>query len=500
MNEAAAGTAIVMNTNAGSRRRWLAAARLAWLAFFAIATVTLLAALPARWAELTQPTPTTLANLNALGWPVMLYAVYSLATEVIFIGTYLAVGLIIFARRSDDGMALFTSLMLVAFGVGNQTIAPTIGALRPYPFGEFIFAFGGFAAWATFTQFPYLFPGGRYLPAWTRVPALIWFLLCFPWNFMVGSPLDPLTWSPLMAGPLLLALWGSWAVSQVYRYARVSSPIQRQQTKWVVYALALIVAGMFTLSLVSSFYDGAVLPFSYFLSGEATTPQLFSFVLLARSLVRLTFLLLPLAFAFSILRYRLFEIDLIIRRTLVYVPLTAILAGLFAASISITQKLFVTLTGQQSDAATVMTTLIVVAAFEPIKAWLQRIVDRRFKEAPDPTKTLNAFGDQVQAVVQVLDPTQLAKRLLDEAVRAFDATGGAVTVEHNSTHLTYQVGELDGIARLCVPLHDDAADFGALELGARKNGEAYSDADRQVLTRNAARVARALALAAKGKE
>jgi hypothetical protein len=77
---------------------------------------------------------------------------------------------------------------------------------------------------------------------------------------------------------------------------------------------------------------------------------------------------------------------------------------------------------------------------------------------------------------------------------------GVVRVERNGTRLTYMVGEMDGVARMRVPLHDNGAEFGALELGARKNGEAYSDADCQVVGRNAARVARALSLAVKTGE
>ena len=93
--------------------------------------------------------------------------------------------------------------------------------------------------------------------------------------------------------------------------------------------------------------------------------------------------LIPISLMIAILRYRLWGIDLLINRTLVYVPLTAILAGIFAACISLSQKLSAALTGQQSDAATVLTTLIVVAAFDPLKHGLQQLVDKRFKETPD---------------------------------------------------------------------------------------------------------------------
>jgi hypothetical protein len=209
-----------------TRANWLLVARLGWLAFFAFAMLALLFAIPARWAQLTQPTSITLANLNALGWPVMGYAVYSITTEVIFTAVFLIVGLLIFSRRSNDGMALFMSLTLVAYGVGNQTITPTINALLQYPLGKLIYPFLPFAAWATFTQFPYLFPNGRFVPRWARYPALLWFLLCIPWNFLpLDSPYGFSNWPPAILVPLLLVLWGSWVVCQIHRYARVSTPL-----------------------------------------------------------------------------------------------------------------------------------------------------------------------------------------------------------------------------------------------------------------------------------
>jgi len=182
--------------------QWLILARIGWTVFFTAVMLALIAAIPIRWAELIQPSALVQASLNTLDWPVVAFSLYSMISELIFTGVFLVVGIIIFIRRPDDRMALFTSVMLIAFGVGNQTITPTISALLIYPYGEFLFACAGFAAWATFTQFPFLFPNGRYIPTWTRVPALVWFLLCIPWNFMVGSPYDPTTWPSLLFIPL----------------------------------------------------------------------------------------------------------------------------------------------------------------------------------------------------------------------------------------------------------------------------------------------------------
>jgi hypothetical protein len=88
---------------------------------------------------------------------------------------------------------------------------------------------------------------------------------------------------------------------------------------------------------------------------------------------------LPVAAAVAVLRYHLYNIDVIINRALVYIPLTGILGGAYAAGVALFQKLFVAVTGDRSDAAIVITTLVLASMFTPIRNWLQSFVDRRFK-------------------------------------------------------------------------------------------------------------------------
>jgi nitrate/nitrite-specific signal transduction histidine kinase len=179
----------------------------------------------------------------------------------------------------------------------------------------------------------------------------------------------------------------------------------------------------------------------------------------------------------------------------VYVPLTAILAGIFAASITLSQKLFIAITGASSDAATVFTTLIVVAAFEPLKSGLQHLVDRRFKEARDTTKELHAIRDHANALLQMIDIEPSTRHLLDAAVRALDATGGAVFLEQNGeSRIAYTSGDWKGNTALRVPIEGDSARLGELALGARRNGAEYSEQDRAALQETVAPVARTLAL------
>lgn len=271
-----------------------------------------------------------------------------------------------------------------------------------------------------------------------------------------------------LAMVVLLPLIGG-VIALVLRFYRAQGD-ERAQLKWFTYAAVLSIS-MFALSNLPLFGEWA---------GVIST---------------LVFVTLPVAIVISILEYRLYEIDILINRTLVYVPLTAILAGLFAATITLSQKLFVGLTGQQSDAATVLTTLVVVAAFEPLKSALQHVVDRRFKEVADPGKELQAFGDQVRSVVQVLRVEQLTQRLGETATRAFNAQGGAVFLGNGANpKMLYASKEWNGDTELSVPLEVDGKLVGQLKLSGRRNGAEYTLQDRELLQQIAEVTAHAIAL------
>jgi hypothetical protein len=200
---------------------------------------------------------------------------------------------------------------------------------------------------------------------------------------------------------------------------------------------------------------------------------------------------IPLCSAMAILRTHLWDIDIIIRRTLIYVPLTALLAGLYAASTAVLQKLFVALTGEKSDVATVLTTLVVVAAFDPIKRGVQYLIDLRFKEVPDPARKLKGFAEQVRLELGVIDPHRIARRLLEEAANAFGAKGGAVWLGASET-LIHTTGRWEGSATLSMPMETANAKVGMIALTERSNGAHYSSKDRAVLQQVVTAVAMAI--------
>jgi hypothetical protein len=205
-------------------------------------------------------------------------------------------------------------------------------------------------------------------------------------------------------------------------------------------------------------------------------------------------LFFPAAVAAAILRYRLLEVDTLVNRALVYAVLTAILAGLYTASIGLSQQLFVAFTGERSDAAVVVTTLIVAATFTPVKGWLQGLADRRLKEAPGRVKGLRQFGDQVRNHADLVDAKYLSMSLLENAVRDLDAQGGAIRlVDAGGLRTLHQAGAWRGAAQISIPLSVRGERVGLLQLGPRRGGQAYDPPDFEALVGVSQDVARAIA-------
>ena len=206
-------------------------------------------------------------------------------------------------------------------------------------------------------------------------------------------------------------------------------------------------------------------------------------------------IIFPLSVALAIFRYRLLEVDSIVNRTIIYGLVTAILAGAISVTMGLLQKFFLATTGEDSNLAAVITTLIVVSTFEPIKAWVRGLVDRTLKEPPDTTKDLRTFGQEVHAFLTVSSAEQVAHRLLDETARGLRAPSGALSMVTNGK-LTpiYTVGDWRGAAWMAVPLEWQGQRFGMIALGQRPN-EPYSRRECDLLEQVATQVAGAVYMA-----
>jgi hypothetical protein len=371
------------------RGRWLLLARMLWVAVAFLSLGVLVYSIPAEFVRLRTPCTDTvscnwLVRLSAenaqepreLGLSVNFFAAYFVVLEAAFtVVAPMVMGAIIFWRRSEDRMAFLTSLALLTYWTGITF--PTHLWEIPYVWGlaAEVVVYVGIAAVMVFF---YVFPDGRFVPRWTR-----WLVLASIGVFTpaILSPYSSLSVFryPLLQTLVSVGVFGAIVLVQVYRYKRVSDVAQRQQTKWVVLGIGALAAG-YCMFLVLNLYQSGVLA---------------SLVGYTAGLLLLLFLLVSIVVA--VLRYRLYEIDVIINRTLVYGALSATLALVYVGSIVVLQGLLRALTGQESQLAIVASTLTVAALFNPLRRRIQGFIDRRFyRRKYDARKTLEAFSAKLR--------------------------------------------------------------------------------------------------------
>ena len=295
-----------------------------------------------------------------------------------------AIGVIIAWRKSDDWMALLVSLTLIILG---STIAIDYQQLASiYPITQV----PGDLLQFLFPTLPFLvvflFPNGRFVPRWTRWVTLLIILFTVGGRFFPASPLNTQNLPDTVNIVLVLLLFVTVLFAQIYRYVRVSTIIERQQTKWVI------------LGIVATFIYFIALDILSTLNPEITQARSLGFLLPEASYL-LAFMIVPLAIAFSILRYRLWDIDLLINRTLVYTTLTAILALIYFGCVVLLQHLVNGVTGQvgQSPLVIVASTLAIAALFQPLRRRIQKIIDKRFyRRKYDAAKIIATFSDTLR--------------------------------------------------------------------------------------------------------
>jgi hypothetical protein len=212
------------------------------------------------------------------------------------------------------------------------------------------------------------------------------------------------------------------ALSLVLRY-RQSRGQEREQIKWIAFA-ASVMGLLYLITMVGSFF----VPVAW---GEPGTPLWLG---LLQQAALVSFTALPIAVGFAVLKYRLYDIDVVINRTLVYGALSAMLVAVYVGSVVLLQAAFRGLTGQESQLAVVASTLVIAALFNPLRRRIQSFVDRRFYRSKyDAAKTLEAFS------IKLRDKTDL------DALR--DDVVGVVRETMQPAHVSLWLREPDRDAK-----------------------------------------------------
>jgi hypothetical protein len=269
-----------------------------------------------------------------------------------------------------------------------------------------------------------LFPNGRFVPRWTG------FVLPFALAWGVVNFFPALS-STLAVTLLGYAVWGGCAgllaLAQIYRYRQVSTLMQRQQIKWVAWSLTIV--------LLFGIIFELLLPLIFPALGQPDS----LYQLLSNTLFTFAILPIPLSFGVALLRYRLWDVDLLINRTLVYGALTVLLAALYAGLVIGLGSLVRLITGQlaQSSVVIVVSTLAIAALFQPLRNRIQRIIDRRFYRSKyDATKVLAAFSATLRHEVDLDQLREQLLTVLQETMQPASASLWLRPLKHLATHQT----------------------------------------------------------------
>jgi hypothetical protein len=332
---------------------------------------------------------------------------FSIVITITLALTFIGLSVVIFWQKPDDKMAIFVSAFLMTFSL--TAAGAGLGA-RTHPLLSVPILFLSILGQSCVFLFLFIFPDGRFVPRWTRWPtiAAVALLLSITALVQVLPQLVGIEW-------FIIYFVVSWMFvslpAQIYRYRRVSTLVQQQQTKMVVFGFALLLASGLAGWFVPVFIIKSLFPMLAQPSGQAL---IFDFI---TGTVINTFgiLMLPLCIGVAILRSRLWDIDIIVRRTLVYSTLTLTLGLVYLGCILLTRTLVAPLTGG-SELAIIISTLAIAALFMPLRRRIQHFIDRRFyRRKYDAAKVLAAFG------VTARDETNL-EALTAELLNVVDET------------------------------------------------------------------------------
>ena len=426
---------------------------------------------------------------GTLSWPlrIALVAVCGAGLAVVatadpfatvFFVSYVVVGLVLAVRRPTNLVSWL--LIGIAFGfIGTTTRVDldiphlkTGTASAGDEIWAWVSAWSGSATFVLFTALAATFPTGR-LPAgrWRApivaglsvgVASVVLAMIAPKLTVSTDGANDVLVPNPIglipdfdalqqvMLGSFLVvvAAFALGVASMLARY-RGATETMRLQLRWLLAAISFVLFGI-SCGLVLGMLFGNQLDGSIWIPAIIAYPTV------------------PVAVGLAVLRYRLYEIDRIVNRALVYGTVTAILAGVFAAVTLLTQRVFVALSGQRSDAAIVLTTLAVATLYTPVRKRVELLIDRYFKY---DQRLFGAYREELRRTLEVLAAAPAALRLAREAVKETGAVAAAVIGSDGK--VVASAGEWPAEPSITVPLNTGRAPLTAVVIGPRRDGRPH---------------------------
>ncbi len=397
--------------------------------------------------------------LPATGWSLEQFGLLFVLIDVLFTFVFYMTSAIVLWKGFREPMGLVAVVAMISFGSSFPSLVMT--ASEGTVFTQDWFLGVSMLSWVSLSLFLLLFPNGKFVPNWSR------------YIFVIIMIVDVMTlvyegqmWERFHIPALFQFLWYGLSTlvliySQVYRFRNRATAAERQQTKWVVYGASIGIVGFIGMSALfdPNFHDGTALTYVYL-----------------NAVLNASLTAIPITLMFAVLRQRLWNIDPLVKRTLVYGSLSVCIVLIYTVTVIYLSRVFQT---RDHYVASLLATAIVAVAFAPLKEWLQRQINRLMKgRHDDPYAVLLELGNQL---IQPQDPDAMLHavvRTVKEALRIpytaiYTGIGGQTTLVASAGNLLYEQHVL--------PIIHRGKELGTLHIASRSAGEGFTADDNKFL-------------------
>lgn len=400
--------------------------------------------------ETSQLTFDEVHDLEELGLSQKAYTGFKLSLDLLETVVFIAVSGILMLRKERMVFNLYVALTFLSLGIGLSHYFP-----EHYPewnyFYHFISIFGG-----TYLILFLVLPDGKFVPRWSVFAGILWVIVGVGSVYFRGSFIDVEVW------PIWLGI-GCWVVlhvilvySQTYRYIKKSDPIQRQQMKWYLYSIAMYVVALLCLNFIA--------------------PLGVTLKMAAELFYTLSFILIPISIGFAIFKHRLWDINLVIHRTIVYGLLSLFVILLYVSLVGFLSRI---VQYEGNVLASIIIAGIIAVCFQPLKVRLQTWVNRFiYGDRDNPYKILN----QLNSILEVSQSTDhVLPHIVNTISHALKIPYVAIQLNgRESSQIVASIGNAQEVG-IDLPLMHQGQLLGSLLLSQRSSNEPFSPTDIKVL-------------------
>ncbi|MFT4415562.1 histidine kinase [Fredinandcohnia humi] len=389
-------------------------------------------------------------ELVQMGLSLKAYTGFKLFLDSIVAFVFFSVSALLLFRKERLLFNLYVSLVFLSLGAGISHYFP-----ENFPEWNVVYhiisAFGG-----SYLVLFLVLPDGRFVPRWTIGAAIFWAIVGIGSIYFSGSFLDVETWPIWLGIVSWVGLHLVLVLSQLYRYVKKSNQIQKQQMKWVLYSIAMYFIALLCLNFIGQL--GVTLKI---------VTELFYVA---------SFILIPIAIAFAVFRYKLWEINVVIHRTVLYGSLSVFVVLFYVGAVWLISK---ALRSEDNFLASIITAGIIAVVFHPLKERLQTMVNRMiYGERDNPYSILNQLNTVLEAAKNTENVLPRVVKTLSQALKI--PYVAILLREREITQVIASVGNPEEVG-IDIPLFHQGQELGTLRLSHRSSTEPFSKADKILL-------------------